>query len=451
MEITFTNFKPNPKQKIFLESRAKYTAFGGARGGGKSWVVRAKAILLALQYGGIRILFVRRTYPELYQNHISIIVPMCKGFATYHHQNKELTFANGSKIIFGYLQNKVDLLQYQGQEYDIIFIDEATQLTEEMFDVLSVCVRGANNFPKRMYLTCNPGGVGHAWVKRLFVTKKYKKGENPEDYVFIQSLVDDNEVLLRMQPEYKAMLENLPHDLREAWLYGSWDMFSGQVFKEFVNEPDNGRRYTHVIYPFEIPHYWTIYRSMDWGYTKPFSVGWWAFDTKGRAYRIKEWYGCSKDEENVGLMMSPQQVARQIKEYEAEEPMFQGRRIIGVADPAIFKSDNGVAISDVFDRERVYFDPADNSRIAGKMQIHNRMVFDAEGYPMLYVFNNCREFIRTIPELIYDSTKIEDVDTSMEDHIYDETRYVMMENPYTRPHIEVEDYEYGDDPLDLRK
>ena len=451
MEVSFLDFKPNKKQKLFLESEYRYTAFGGARGGGKSWVVRAKAILLAMNYKGIRILFIRRTYPELYQNHITILESMTKGFATYNRQNKELTFINGSKIIFGYLLNESDAQQYQGQEYDILFIDEATQLTEKMFDMVDSSVRGANTFPKRTYLTCNPGGVGHAWVKRLFITKNYKKGEDPKKYLFIQSLLEDNKVLMAMQPEYKTKLEALPYDLRQAWLYGSWDVFTGQFFKEFVNEPNESRKFTHVIFPCEIPRYWTVYRSMDWGYSKPFSVGWYAFSEKGVCYRIKEWYGCSKDEPNTGIQLSPIEVAREIKAVEAQDEVLKDFNIIGVADPAIFKSDNGEAISDVMARQGVYFIPADNQRIAGKMQFHNRLVFDENGYPMFYVFNTCREFIRTIPELIYDENKVEDVDTSQEDHIYDELRYVLMCNPYVAKPAPPKELPSVDDPLNLRE
>lgn len=450
-EVVFANFIPNEKQERFFESEKKYTAFGGARGGGKSWAVRAKAILLACYYPGIRILFIRRTYPELYNNHITVMIPMLEGVAQYHTLNKEFTFLNGSKLKFGYLQNDYDLKQYQGLEYDVIFIDEATQLSEKMFKELVATVRGANSFPKRVYITCNPGGIGHAWVKRLFITKNYKKGEKEEDYEFIQSLLEDNKVLCAMQPEYRESLEALPHDLREAWLYGSWDMFSGQVFKEFVNEPGNGTRNTHVIDPFFIPRHWTVYRSMDWGYSKPFAVGWYAFDENGRCYRIKEWYGCSRDEVNVGVFMSPQEVARQIRKYEAEDETLRDFNIIGIADPAIFKSDNGESIASLMAGEGVYFAKGDNHRIAGKMQLHNRLVFDDNGYPMFYVFRECKDFIRTIPELIYDETKVEDIDTRQEDHIYDECRYVLMENPIAvLPKVE-DETEYEDDPLDLKK
>ena len=94
------------------------------------------------------------------------------GIATFKESEKRFYFKNGSSIIFGYCATEGDVLQYQGQEYDVIFIDEATQFTEFQFSTLTACLRGANDFPKRMYLTCNPGGVGHAWVKRLFVDRE---------------------------------------------------------------------------------------------------------------------------------------------------------------------------------------------------------------------------------------------------------------------------------------
>lgn len=453
-EVIFENFVPNKKQEKFLLAKEKYVAFGGARGGGKSWVVRAKAILLCCKYEGIKILFIRRTYPELYRNHITILEPMLKGIATYNRQNKEFTFTNGSKMMMGYLQDEGDLRQYQGIEVDALFVDEATQITEQMFKMLTACVRGANKFPKRVYLTCNPGGVGHGWVKRLFVQRNFKKGENPDDYIFIQSLLDDNTVLNAMQPEYRQDLEALPHDLREAWLYGSWDMFSGQVFKEFVNEPTHlDRRNTHVIEPFFIPRHWTIYRSMDWGYSKPFSVGWYAFDEKGCCYRIRGWYGCSANEENVGLFMSPQEVAKEIVRIEAEDDTLKDFNILGVADPAIFKSDTGESIASHFAKEGVYFTKGDNHRIAGKLQLHNRLRFDDNGKPMFYVFNtdSNKDFVRTIPDLIYDENKPEDVNTKQEDHIFDECKYALMENPIAfMPNIE-EPKPLRDDPLNMNE
>ena len=206
----------NERQKLFFMARRRFIGYGGARGGGKTWSVRMKAMLLASRYAGIKILIVRRSFQELRDNHILPLQIELRDIARWKEQEKRFIFPNGSYIRFGYCSAERDVLQYQGQEFDIIFIDEATQLTEFQFQTFKGCLRGANDFPKRMYLTCNPGGVGHAWVKRLFVDRQYRGDERADDYEFIQAKVTDNPVLMEKDPEYIHMLESLPYELREA-------------------------------------------------------------------------------------------------------------------------------------------------------------------------------------------------------------------------------------------
>ena len=195
--------RPQPKQKEFMMAHAKYVAFGGARGGGKSWAVREKAKRLALKWAGIKILIIRKTYTDLRENHIlPLRAQLSSDVAVYKEMDKAFCFCNGSRISCSYFANDNDALKYQGQEYDVIFLEEATQFTELVFNVLKACLRGANDFPKRMYLTCNPDGVGFLWVKRLFVSREYNEGENPDDFMFIQSLVDDNMALMMKNPDY---------------------------------------------------------------------------------------------------------------------------------------------------------------------------------------------------------------------------------------------------------
>ena len=143
-------------------------------------------------------------------------------------------------------------------------------------------------------------------------------------------------------------------------------------------------------------------------------------------YRVRELYGCTK-EPNTGLKWTPDALAAKIKQIEREDDNLAGRRIHGIADPAIWDSSGGESIAGIMERAGVYFDKADHARISGKMQLHNRLAFDADGKAMLYVFSGCRQFIRTVPSLVYSTADVEDVDTSAEDHIYDETRYVAME------------------------
>lgn len=461
---------PNEKQKLFLTAKEKYVAFGGARGGGKSWAVRTKAVLLAFRWPGIKIMIVRRTYKELDENHIK---PLCRTLrvydpdknnrlARYNDSKKQITFPNSSEILFMYCENDKDAERFQGTEVDILFVDEATHQTEERIRKLNACVRGVNSFPKRVYYTCNPGGVGHAWVKRLFIDHVYRSNEKPEDYRFIQSLVTDNKALMEADPEYIGQLEALPPKIREGWLHGRWDIFEGQVFEEFTDDQDHyiDRKHTHVIEPFQIPDTWKIYRGFDWGYTKPYSIGWYAVDHDGRLYRIREYYGCQIDGyskeaiPDTGTRETVEEVIRHIKDVEETDPNLKGKTITGIADPAIFSADaNGTSIAETFERNRIYFERGDHNRVPGKMQCHYRLMFDENGIPMFYVFSTCKNFIRTIPLLIYDERKVEDIDTTMEDHIYDEWRYVCMENPLA-PRIKMPDgklKEILDDPLDLYK
>ena len=454
------------KQYRFLASGKKYVGFGGARGGGKSWSVRTKAKILAAAYPGIKLLIVRRTFPELVNNHINQLRDELNGIARYNKTEKIFTFANGSTIKFGYCNNDKDLDQYQGAEYDVIFLDEATQLQEMWIKKITACVRGVNEFPKRVYFTCNPGGASHSYFKRLFIDGQYEGGEDPNEYEFIQALATDNKALMASQPDYIKQLEALPPKLREAWLYGRWDIFEGQFFEDFRTTPDikkcaaagitpedavKQHRWTHVIEPFDLNkgscRGWNIMRSYDFGYNKPFSLGYWAVDYDGVLYRILEMYGCTQTP-NEGVKWSPDEQFRRMVELENTHPWLKGRKIIdSVADPAIWDSSRGESIADTAAKYGIYFTPGDNQRIPGWMQVHYRLQFDRNGYARMYVFDTCKAFIRTMPLMMYSETHPEDLDTKLEDHCPDEVRYMCMSRP-VKPIMQVEQKPILSDPLD---
>ena len=227
-------------------------------------------------------------------------------------------------------------------------------------------------------------------------------------------------------------------------------MFQGQVFQEFTNDPAHyqDRRFTHVIAPFDIPREWRVYRSYDFGYAKPFSCGWWAVDHDGVIYRILELYGCT-GKPDVGVQWTPERQFAEIRRIEDTHPWLKGREIQGVADPAIWDTSRGESIYETALRHRVYFTRGDNRRIPGWMQLHYRMSFDEQGYPMLYVFSGCRAFIRTIPELLFDQSDAEDVDTRQEDHVADESRYFCMSRPIPPQKRDMAPV-LRDDPLNMR-
>lgn len=445
--------QPNDRQALFMKSKKKYVIFGGARGGGKSWAVRWKAVLMCQRYKGIRVLIMRRSYPELLANHINPLKTLLHGIAKYNGTEHEFRFPNGSTIKFMYCARDDDLLNIQGHEYDVIAIDEATQMSEYQIKTIGACVRGTNPFPKRLYMTCNPGGKGHQYIKRL-KEGKFHEGENPEEYTFIQSLVTDNKALMREQPDYIEQLKALPPKLRDAWLYGNWDIYEGQFFEEFVDDPSHylDKKYTHVIEPFEPPAGWKIYRSFDWGYAKPFSCAWWAVDFDGVFYRILELYGCRKDRDgqdipNEGVKWVDDKIFSEIARLEREHPWLKGKRIQGVADPSIWAGEeNGISRNDIAVKHKVYFEKGNNDRIPGWMQCHYRLAFDENGYPMMYVFKSCEAFIRTVPLLCYDEHVAEDLDSTQEDHVADEWRYFCMTDPI-KPRVKAPDTRPVFDPL----
>ena len=454
-------FQLTEKQKQFCLARTKHTAYGGARGGGKSWIVRYKACRMARRYGapdeysqGIRICIVRRTLEDLRKNHLDQLKIMLKGLAKYVKDDRRFVFDNGSTIKLEYCDNANDIDHFQGVEYDVIFIEEATQFDPEWLKQIAASCRGANNFPHRVYYTCNPGGPGHQYIKRLFVDRRFEGREKPEDYSFIQAKVTDNKVLMDRDPEYIGFLENLPPKLRKAWLEGDWNVYEGQFFEEFRNDPDHydDQEWTHVINPIPIKRHWPIYRSFDWGYRKPFSCGWYAIDEEGTMYRFLELYGVQKSGNtslaDEGLKWTPDKVFKTIKRMEEEHPLLAGREILGVADYQIWDAEQGESIADTGMKYGIFFDKSDKKRIPGWMQCHYRLQFDNDGRPRFYVFTNCTEFIRTIPTLEYDEHEDEDLNSHGEDHAADEWRYLCMKH-LIEPIVEIPEKHpaWGADPL----
>lgn len=458
-----TVWEAQPRQQAFMLRGEDEVLYGGAAGGGKSDAL----VIEALRQVGIphyKGLILRKTFPQLSElvEKSMRYYPQAFPRARYNEQKHTWTFPSGAKIIFGSLQHEKDKFNYQGKAYDFIAFDELTHFTFEEYIYLKS--RNRPNGPgTRVYMrnTANPGGVGHGWVKERFITAGepmetvweqvvvvFPDGHQETQWMsrtFVPSTVFDNKILLQNDPQYLARLASLPEKEKNALLYGDWDTYEGQFFEDFRIEPDmraanaagdnssrtelkQQRRWTHVIEPFEIDPRWKIYRSFDWGYNKPFSVGWWAVDFDGVVYRILELYGCTETP-NEGVKWIPNKLFEEVAKIESEHRWLKGKKINGIADPAIWDAQTGVSIAETAARYRVYFDKGDHERLPGWMQVHYRLAFDQNGYPMMYVFSNCKAFIRTIPVLQFDEHKPEDLDTTGEDHVADEVRYFLMSRP----------------------
>ena len=400
---------PNKKQEEFFISTKRHIAYGGARGGGKSWAMRRKFVLLCLQYPGIQCLLLRRTLPELRENHQLPLQRELYGFVKYNSDEKSFVFPNGSRIRLGYCDTESDVYQYQGQEYDILGLEEATHFTESQKDFLLTCNRSTRtDIHPRVYYTSNPGNIGHAWFKRLFIDREYRNKERPEDYEFIQALVYDNDVLMKANPEYVESLENLPEDMKKAMLYGDWNVFEGQFFSEFDST-------VHVIKPFKIPEDWRIYRTLDYGLDKC-ACYWIAQSSDNHFYVIDGLYESE-------LIVS--EASKKIKEIDTkwlERTNGSNKKEIEVpiAPPDIWSRDGqtGKSAADLFYENGINWYKGNNDRINGWLSVKEMLkivkskdidtgeeIVDCQ----LKIFNTCTNLIRTLPQLQHDTLKPNDI------------------------------------------
>ena len=395
------------KQKEFLNANTKYVAYGGARGGGKTHVARLKAVGLCLNYEGIKVLMVRVHYPELIANLIDPILSWVPNeMYSYNGTEHKMTFFNGSTIKFGHYDSKAAENEYQGVEYDVIFLEEATQLSERAFLFLASCCRGVNDFPKRIYLTCNPGNVGHLWVKRLFIDRRFindpnnpERSENPKDYTTIRATVEDNPFLMEANPEYVKALAKLPPDLMRAHRYGDWNALSGAYFGNF-------HRSTHTMSRFKVPTSWPTYRSLDYGLDS-LAVCWWAVDEDGRCW-------CYREEDMPGLVIQEAAAFILNNSLNYEHP------IATYAPPDLWnrQKDTGRTMAEIFLQNGVAIVKSDNNRVQGHMLMKDMMSpmpLNDKYVRNLFPKDNCPD---TLPGLMFfdDLEKIiEDIESIQAD------------------------------------
>lgn len=432
----------NPKQDQFLKSTALYCAFGGARGGGKSHAVRIDSVYGALTYAGIKILIVRRRYTDLQGNYVEPFKKLIPStLAEYNSQTHTYYFINGSTIKLGHFNSYGQASEeYQGQEYDWIYMDEATQFTEQEFRLLGGCLRGANDYPNKFRLTCNPGGIGHRWVKRLFIDRQYRtdsknpeENENPDDYEFIAARVEDNIALMNSKggkggQQYLQMLSSLPENIRQAHRYGDWDALSGNYFPEFQTA-------THTCKPFAIPREWARYRAIDYGLDM-LACAWFAIAPSGRVYMYREL-------KQSGLIVTD--AATKIKEHTAV-----GEKIVCTYAPSDIWSrqkDTGKTMAEVFMLNDVPIVQASRARVQGWLQVKEMFAPMEDGKPKLIVFNTCREYIDDVQAIQASDKDPNDCATEPHEitHLNDAVRYFCISRATA---AEREDVAISDDLLE---
>ncbi len=434
-------YHPQPVQAALHACPAQEILFGGAAGPGKSHALRFEALLWCLRAPGLKAYLFRRTRGELEKNHVA---PSREQFppalGRYRAGQGRWEFHNGSSLSFCSCQRDADVYKYQGVEIHLLLIDELTAFSEFQYDYLRGRLRCSLDIPPRwrrflprIVCASNPGGTGHGFVKARwvdfgppYVRKKAPDGEGGMVRCHIPGKVKDNPILLARDPGYVKRLMALPEPYRSAYLEGDWNIFMGQAFSfSFAR---------HVVKPRPVPGNAPLYMTFDWGYGAPFSVGWWWVDADGRLYRFAEWYGWN-GKPNQGLRMTDPLIAQGIREREKRLGVGE-RSIIRLAGPDCFskKPDfrgggQGPSTAEEFARFGVHLAPGDPSRILKIRQFHERLRLRGDEPPMLLVYENCEQFIRTIPLLRADRRNVEDIDDSGEDHVYDEACHAFMARP----------------------
>lgn len=406
---------------------------GGARGPGKSHSVLSQAALDDCQrVPGLKVLFLRQTGVSAQESFNDLISKAVKGRVEYRKSKVSLRFNNGSRILLGGFKDEKEIDKYIGIEYDIIIVEELTQITEEKYNKLRGSLRTSKaNWRPRMYTSFNPGGIGHAWVRARYVLPHRNKTQT--DTRFIPSTYKENPAL---NDEYTKYLESLTGSLGRAWREGNWDVFEGQYFAEWNYD-------MHVVPPFTIPPTWPRFRSIDpSGREGITSCHWYTVNSDGVVYVYREYYWNAKEIDKNGNEKGGRdydQHARAIAEMSKERndhegPVDQESYNYSVIDTAAFaKAGYSETAAEIYEREGVGgLIPAAKERVIGWNAVHTYLRYikdpgSPSGYtqPKLQVFSTCVNMIRTIPLLLHDDKHPEDVNSKGEDHAADELRYLL--------------------------
>lgn len=444
-------WRPQKKQEMALRCPATELFFGGAAGGGKSDFLLGDFIQGADRYGkhwkGILFRQTTSELEELQERAMELFIPLgAKYRGTGAKDGSNMwKFPNGATLKMRYLESEKDVRRYQGHQYTWIGIDELGNYPSPYcWTFMKSRLRSVWGVPCYIRGTANPGGVGHSWIKQRFmdnhqpnrifeIVTELEGGRQSKDTIcFIPSRLEDNGILMANDPQYEARLMSLPAYLARAMRYGDWSVFDGQVFDVFRTDK-------HIIKPFVLKSgEWFKFCSMDWGWSKPFSVAWWAVNSQGHLIRYKEFYGCKEGEFNVGIKMSARKLAQECMERSRNEGVCDM-----VADPAIWdeqkKEEDSLSIAKIFEQEGWKMHKGNNDRMNGLIMLHQFLSqeIDENGTPMLQVFDCCHAFIRTVPLLTSDPNHPEDINTDLEDHAYDDARYAVMSDFVLHPTVQL--------------
>ena len=443
-------FQPNPgPQQDFFESPEREVLYGGSAGSGKSFALLCDPLRYVDDPNHVA-LILRRTNDELREliHKSSELYPKARAGAKWSERKSQWTFPSGARIWMSYLEQDKDVLRYQGQSFTWVGFDELTQYpTPFAWDYLRSRLRSTDpEIELYMRATSNPGGPGHAWVRKMFITPatpgksfwatdvetgevlKYparhsKAGKPLFRRRFIPAQLKDNPYLYE-SGDYEAMLLSLPETQRRQLLEGNWDIAEGAAFVEFD-------RSTHVVEPYDVPHNWRKFRAADYGYGSHSAVLWFAVTPENTLVVYRELY--------VSKVLAVD-LARMVLELEQND----GKMSYGVLDSSCWhkRGDTGPSLAEQMILAGCRWRPSDRSRgtrVSGKNELHRLLQVDPDtGEPGITFFSSCVNTIAQIPVLPLDKKNPEDIDTHAEDHIYDALRYGISSRPIPRNIFDLE-------------
>ena len=434
-------FKPNEgPQTEFLAAGEREVLYGGSAGGGKSFAMLADP-LRYMGHPAFSGLLLRHTTEELRElifKSQELYPKVWKGIK-WSERKMQWVAPSGARLWMSYLDRDQDVMRYQGLAFSWIGFDELTQWSSPFaWNYMRSRLRStASDLPIFMRATTNPGGIGHQWVKKMFIDPapfgesfdatdietgeilKYPAGHSKAGKAlfkrrFIPARLSDNPYLSE-SGDYEAMLLSLPEHQRKQLLEGDWDIKEGAAFTEFD-------RKIHVVKPFPIPNNWVKFRACDYGYGSYSGVLWFAVSPDEQLVVYRELY--------VSKVLATD-LADMILEVEAGD----GNIRYGVLDSSLWhnRGDTGPSLAEQMIKKGCRFRPSDRSkgsRVSGKNELHRRLQVDEfTNEPRIVFFNNCIETISQIPSIPLDKKNPEDVDTNAEDHLYDALRYGIMSRP----------------------